>query len=63
MFTAEELRQAKIFACLDEAECARLTQIVADVRLSRENGFFERARPLRSTWCWRAASGSFSTSG
>ena len=33
MFTAEELRQAKIFACLDEAECARLTQTVADVRL------------------------------
>jgi thioredoxin reductase (NADPH) len=33
VFTAEELRQAKIFACLDEAECARLTQSVADVRL------------------------------
>lgn len=33
MFTPEELRQAKIFACLDEAECARLAQTVADVRL------------------------------
>ena len=33
MFTPEELRQAKIFACLDEAECARLAQNVADVRL------------------------------
>ncbi|MGA7316860.1 MAG: FAD-dependent oxidoreductase [Silvibacterium sp.] len=33
MFTSEELRQAKIFACLDEAECARLAQTVADVRL------------------------------
>src|ERR1700683_3182032 len=33
MFTAEELRQAKIFACLDEAECARLAHTIADVRL------------------------------
>src|SRR5277367_50144 len=33
MFTPDELRQAKIFACLDEAECARLAQTVADVRL------------------------------
>ena len=33
MFTAEELRRAKIFACLDEGERARLTQTVADVRL------------------------------
>jgi hypothetical protein len=32
MFTPEELRQAKIFACLDEAECARLAQTAADVR-------------------------------
>ncbi len=31
MFTPEELRQAKIFACLDESECARLAQTVADV--------------------------------
>ena len=33
MFTLEELRQAKIFACLDEAECARLAHTIADVRL------------------------------
>jgi thioredoxin reductase (NADPH) len=33
MFTADELRQAKIFACLSEAECARLAQTVADVRI------------------------------
>jgi thioredoxin reductase (NADPH) len=33
MFTVDELRQAKIFACLSEAECARLAQIVADVRI------------------------------
>jgi thioredoxin reductase (NADPH) len=33
VFTPEELRQAKIFACLDEAECSRLAQTVADLRL------------------------------
>jgi thioredoxin reductase (NADPH) len=33
MFTADELRQAKIFACLSEAECARLAQTVADLRI------------------------------
>ncbi len=33
MFTPEELRQAKIFACLDEAEYARMAQNAADVRL------------------------------
>jgi thioredoxin reductase (NADPH) len=33
MFTPEELRQAKIFACLDEAECARMAQNAADIRL------------------------------
>ena len=33
MFTPAELRQAKIFACLSEHECARLAQTVADVRL------------------------------
>ena len=33
MFTPTELRQAKIFACLDEAECARMAQNAADVRL------------------------------
>jgi thioredoxin reductase (NADPH) len=32
MFTPEELRQAKIFACLDKAERARLPRTVADVR-------------------------------
>jgi thioredoxin reductase len=33
MFTPEELRHAKIFACLDEAERARLAHTIADVRL------------------------------
>src|SRR6201996_805509 len=33
MFTPEELRQTRIFACLDEAERDRLAQTVADVRL------------------------------
>lgn len=33
MFTPEELRQAGIFACLDEAECSRLAHTAADVRL------------------------------
>jgi thioredoxin reductase (NADPH) len=33
MFTADELRQAKIFACLDEAECTRLAHTIADLRL------------------------------
>jgi hypothetical protein len=33
MFTLEELRQAKIFACLDEAQCVQLAQTIADVRL------------------------------
>jgi thioredoxin reductase (NADPH) len=33
MFTLDELRHAKIFACLDEAKCVHLTQIAADVRL------------------------------
>jgi hypothetical protein len=32
MFTPEELRQAEIFACLDEAECARLAHTIADMR-------------------------------
>ena len=45
MFTAEELRQAKIFACLDEAECARLTQIVADVRLKPGEWLFREGAP------------------
>jgi hypothetical protein len=33
MFTPEELQRAKIFACLDESECARLAQTAADMRL------------------------------
>lgn len=33
MFTADELRQAKIFACLDDAARSRLAQSAADVRL------------------------------
>src|SRR6204780_2366149 len=33
MFTPEELRQTKIFSCLDEAECARMAQNAADIRL------------------------------
>jgi hypothetical protein len=33
MFTPEELRQTKIFACLDAAECARIAQNAADVPL------------------------------
>ena len=33
MFTPGELRQTKVFACLDEAECARLAKTIADVRL------------------------------
>jgi thioredoxin reductase (NADPH) len=33
MFTQEELRQAKIFDCLHEAECARLAEATADLRL------------------------------
>ena len=45
MFTAEELRQAKIFASLDEAECARLTQIVADVRLKPGEWLFREGAP------------------
>jgi thioredoxin reductase (NADPH) len=45
VFTAEELRQAKIIACLDEAECARLTQTVADVRLKPGEWLFREGAP------------------
>ncbi|MGB8441598.1 MAG: FAD-dependent oxidoreductase [Candidatus Acidiferrales bacterium] len=45
MFTAEELRQARIFACLDEAECARLTHTVADVRLKQGEWLFREGAP------------------
>jgi thioredoxin reductase (NADPH) len=45
VFNAEELRQAKIFACLDEAECTRLTQTVADVRLKPGEWLFREGAP------------------
>src|SRR6202789_3642754 len=45
MFTAEELRQAKIFACLDEAECARLSHTIADVRLEPGEWLFREGAP------------------
>jgi thioredoxin reductase (NADPH) len=45
MFTPEELRQAKIFACLDEAECARLAQTVADVRLKPGEWLAQEGEP------------------
>src|SRR6202789_4318940 len=45
MFTAEELRQAKIFACLDEAECARLSHTIADVRLEPGEWVFREGAP------------------
>jgi len=45
VFTAEELRQAKILACLDEAECARLTQTVADVRLKAGDWLIREGAP------------------
>jgi thioredoxin reductase (NADPH) len=40
VFTPEELRQAKIFACLDEVECIQLAQIAADVRLEAGEWLF-----------------------
>jgi AraC-like DNA-binding protein len=45
MFTPEELRQAKIFACLDEAECARLAHTIADVRLEPGEWLFREGAP------------------
>src|SRR5271168_2074010 len=45
MFTSEELRQAKIFACLDEAQCARLAQTAADVRLKPGEWFVREGEP------------------
>src|SRR5580658_4719827 len=45
MFTPDELRQAKIFACLDEAECARLAQTIADVRLEPGEWLFREGAP------------------
>jgi thioredoxin reductase (NADPH) len=45
VFTPEELRQAKIFACLDEAECARLAHTIADVRLDPGEWVFREGAP------------------
>ena len=45
MFTAQELRQAKILACLDEAECARLAHTIADVRLKPGEWLFREGAP------------------
>jgi thioredoxin reductase (NADPH) len=45
MFTLEELRRAEIFACLDEAECARLAHIIADVRLEPGEWIFREGSP------------------
>jgi thioredoxin reductase (NADPH) len=45
MFTSEELRQAKIFACLDEVERARLARTVADVRLKPGEWFVREGEP------------------
>jgi len=45
MFTPDELRQADIFACLDEAECARLAQTIADVRLEPGEWLFREGAP------------------
>lgn len=45
MFTSEELRQAKVFACLDQAERARLARTVADVRLKSGEWFVREGEP------------------
>jgi thioredoxin reductase (NADPH) len=45
MFTTEELHQAKIFTCLDEAECARLAHTIADVRLEPGEWLFREGSP------------------
>src|ERR1700685_825343 len=45
MFTPKELRQPKIFACLDEAECARLAHTIADVRLEPGEWLFREGAP------------------
>lgn len=49
MFTPEELRRAKIFACLDEAECSRLAQSAADVRLEPGEWLI---REGETAWFW-----------
>jgi thioredoxin reductase (NADPH) len=45
MFTPEELRQAEIFDCLDEAECARLAHTIADVRVAPGEWVFREGAP------------------
>src|ERR1700734_3853888 len=45
MFTPEELRLPKIFACLDEAKCARLARTIADVRLEPGEWVFREGAP------------------
>jgi thioredoxin reductase (NADPH) len=45
MFTSEELQKANIFACLDEAERARLAKTVADVRLKPGEWFVREGEP------------------
>ena len=49
MFAPEELRQAGIFACLDEAECARLAHTIADVRIEPGEWLFCRRNALPSS--------------
>jgi len=45
VFTPEELRQAKIIACIGEAECARLAHTIADVRLDPGKWVFREGAP------------------
>jgi hypothetical protein len=45
MFTPEELRQTEIFACFGEAECARLAQTIANVRLEPREWLFREGAP------------------
>ncbi|HTZ46758.1 MAG TPA: cyclic nucleotide-binding domain-containing protein, partial [Verrucomicrobiae bacterium] len=45
MFTADELRQVKIFACLEETERARLARTIADVRLKPGEWFIREGEP------------------
>jgi thioredoxin reductase (NADPH) len=45
MFSPEELRRAKVFACLDETERARLAQTIADVRLEAGEWLFREGSP------------------
>src|ERR1700689_676637 len=45
MFTPEELRQAKIFSCLDEAECARMAQNAADIRVKAGEWLIRSGEP------------------